>query len=44
MKSNNDDITYEFPRILCEIPVDATLARIKVHELKISKWTLLEKV
>ncbi len=43
MESNNDDFIYGFPYILSEISIGATPIKIKVYELKITKWTLQKR-
>jgi hypothetical protein len=43
MKSSNDDFIYDFPYIPSEISIDATPTKIKVHGLKIAKWTLQKR-
>jgi hypothetical protein len=41
-KVSTKDLTFNFPDSKGEILIDTTLARIKVQELEITQWTLLE--
>jgi hypothetical protein len=42
--SSIEDFIFDFPHTLGEIEVDATLMRIKVQDMKVECWNLLEDV
>ncbi len=44
MKINIDEAIFDFPHTLGEIMVDITLAQIKMQDMKMAKWNLLEEV
>lgn len=44
LKIGSEELKFDFPRTLRDIPVDEVLAHLKVQKLKIAKWTLWKDV
>jgi hypothetical protein len=44
MKIGTHESIFNFPHTLKEISIDITLVQIKVQDMKMAKWNLLEEV